>query len=323
MSELLSVQNLRTYFKTDEGLIKACDDVSFEVKKGEILGIVGESGSGKTVVSMSILKLISCPPGYFAGGKIFFEGKNILELSENDMRSIRGNRVSMIFQDPMTALNPFLKIGTQMAETLIAHKKMTKSAAKAKSVEMLKKAGVSLPEQRMDMYAHQLSGGLRQRVMIAMALLCEPALLIADEPTTALDVTIQAQILELIKSLNKEFHTSVMLISHNLGVVAGMADRVMVMYAGKIVEAGPTHEVFKNPSHPYTKALLRSIPRVDVEQKELEPIPGLPPILSNAPSGCAFHPRCAHKKDVCERELPPTVNITGRHFASCWENDKS
>lgn len=319
MNPLLSVQNLKTYFKTEEGLIKSCDDISFELAEGEVLGIVGESGSGKTVASMSILKLIPEPPGYYAGGKITFEGKDILKLTEDELRDIRGNRISMIFQDPMTALNPFLKIGTQLSEVLIAHKGMSAAEAKTKSIDILKKVGVSLPENRINMYPHQLSGGLRQRVMIAMALLCEPKLLIADEPTTALDVTIQAQILELIKKLNREFRTSVMLISHDLGVVAGMTNKLIVMYAGKIVEAGYTKEIFKNPSHPYTKALLQSIPRIDQDQKELDPIPGLPPILSKIPSGCAFHPRCKYAVAKCKEVYPEPTFITETHFSKCWE----
>lgn len=322
MSSLLSVKNLKTYFKTEEGLIKSCDDVSFDVAPGEILGIVGESGSGKTVTAMSILDLIPKPPGFYEGGQILFEGKNLLKLTENEKLDIRGNRISMIFQDPMTALNPFLKIGSQLTEVLIKHKNMSYAEAKLKCIEILKKVGISLPERRLDMYPHQLSGGLRQRVMIAMSLLCQPALLIADEPTTALDVTIQAQILDLIKQLNREFRTSVILISHDLGVVAGMTDRVLVMYAGKIVESGKTADLFKNPSHPYTKGLLQSIPRIDREQEMLDPIPGLPPNLSKIPSGCAFHPRCKFTTDRCIQTYPDKVFVLEDHYAACWETSK-
>ncbi|MCB0308588.1 MAG: ABC transporter ATP-binding protein [Bdellovibrionales bacterium] len=319
MTPLISVKGLKTYFRTDEGLVKACDNISFDVNPGEILGVVGESGSGKTVASMSILRLIAEPPGYFDGGEIIFEGKNLLKLSMKEMREIRGNKISMIFQDPMTALNPFLKIETQLTEVLVQHKSMSLDKARAKCIEMLKKVGVSLPERRLDMYPHQLSGGLRQRMMIAMALLCRPSLLIADEPTTALDVTIQAQILELIKSINQEFNTSVILISHDLGVVAGMTNRLVVMYAGKIVESGLTEDIFNKPSHPYTKALLNSIPRIDKEQKQLDPIPGLPPSLSSIPTGCPFHPRCAYAVEKCKTTYPETAFITSDHISKCWE----
>jgi len=322
MSSLLSVKNLKTYFKTEEGIIKSCDDVSFDVAPGEILGIVGESGSGKTVTAMSILGLIPQPPGFNAGGEIIFEGKNLLKLSEPQMRDIRGNRISMIFQDPMTALNPFLKISSQLTEVLVKHKNLSLMEAKVKCIEILKKVGISSPERRLEMYPHQLSGGLRQRVMIAMSLLCQPALLIADEPTTALDVTIQAQILDLIKVLNQELRTSVILISHDLGVVAGMTDRVLVMYAGKVVESGTTLDLFKRPSHPYTMGLLQSIPRIDKDQEMLDPIPGLPPNLSKIPSGCAFHPRCKYTTDRCVQTYPDKFIVHDDHYAACWEVSK-
>ncbi|HMQ09793.1 MAG TPA: ABC transporter ATP-binding protein [Oligoflexia bacterium] len=322
MSNVLSINNLKTYFKTEGGVVKACDGVSYELKKGEVLGVVGESGSGKSVTAMSVMQLIPQPPGYYAGGEIMFEGKDLLKLSQRQMRDIRGQSISMIFQDPMTALNPYLKIGTQLIEVLVRHrtKKMSSDAAFKRCVEMMARTGIPMPDKRMNMYPHELSGGLRQRVMIAMALLNEPSVLIADEPTTALDVTIQAQILDLIKELNHNFGTSVIFISHNLGVVAGMTDRVAVMYAGRVVETASTFELFKNPQHPYTKALLASLPRLDEEKgSSLKPIVGLPPSLEDLPSGCYFHPRCPKKVEKCEHNYPDRKVISDGHWATCWE----
>ncbi|MCI5071439.1 ABC transporter ATP-binding protein [bacterium] len=320
MSNVLSINNLKTYFKTEDGVVKACDGVSYELKKGEVLGVVGESGSGKSVTAMSVMQLVPQPPGYYAGGEIIFEGKDLLKLSQKQMRDIRGESISMIFQDPMTALNPYLKIGTQLIEVLVRHKKMSSDAAFKRSVEMMAKTGIPMPDKRMNMYPHELSGGLRQRVMIAMALLNEPSVLIADEPTTALDVTIQAQILDLIKELNHNFGTSVIFISHDLGVVAGMTDRIAVMYGGRVVETASTPALFKNPSHPYTKALLSSIPRLDEEKgSALKPIKGLPPSLENLPSGCYFHPRCPKKVERCEHSYPERKTIGEGHWATCWE----
>lgn len=317
---LLRVQNLSTVFKTQGGLVRACDNISFDLNEGEILGIVGESGSGKSVASLSIMGLIPTPPGYFDGGEILFKDRDLLKLSEKEMRKIRGADISMIFQDPMTALNPYLKVGTQLREVLIKHQGMSVRGANKKSMEMLEKVGVSLPQQRLDMYPHQLSGGLRQRVMIAMALLCEPDLLIADEPTTALDVTIQAQIIELIKDLNRDLGTSVIFISHNLGVVAGLTQRTLVMYGGKVVEEATTEELFANPQHPYTRALLKSIPRIEQDRNQrLIPIEGMPPDLSNLPTGCSFHPRCPAKIEKCENYYPDEVVVKAGHRASCWE----
>lgn len=320
MSNVLSINNLKTYFKTEDGVVKACDGVSYELKKGEVLGVVGESGSGKSVTCMSVMQLVPQPPGYYAGGEVMFEGKDLLKLSQRQMRDIRGQSISMIFQDPMTALNPYLKVGTQLIEVLVAHKKISSDAAFKRCVEMMAKTGIPMPDKRMNMYPHELSGGLRQRVMIAMALLNEPSVLIADEPTTALDVTIQAQILDLIKELNQNFGTSVIFISHNLGVVAGMTDRVAVMYAGRVVETASTSELFKNPQHPYTKALLASLPRLDEDRgNSLQPIHGLPPSLEDLPSGCYFHPRCSQKTERCEHSYPDRKNINEGHWATCWE----
>ena len=316
----LSIKRLQTYFKTDDGIVKAVDDISFDLEAGETLGIVGESGSGKSVTGLSILGLIPRPPGYYPGGEIYFEGKNLLTFSERQMRELRGNRISMIFQDPMTSLNPFLTIERQLTEVLELHKKMTPSQASKRATEMLERVGIPDAPQRIRQYPHQFSGGMRQRVMIAMALLCEPALLIADEPTTALDVTIQAQILSLIDDLRKDFHTSVILITHDLGVVAGMTERILVMYAGKIVERGPTDKLFSGKVHPYTEGLLNSIPRVNEEVRDtLMPIPGLPPDLSNLPPGCSFQPRCARALDRCRSEYPTVVHLASDHEASCWD----
>jgi oligopeptide transport system ATP-binding protein len=316
---LLEVQNLETHFKTQDGVVKAVNNVSFHVDRGETLGIVGESGSGKSVTSLSIMRLIPNPPGRIAGGKILFDGENLLDLSEPEMRAIRGNRISMIFQDPMTSLNPVLTIGRQITESLEIHMNMTPTESRKRAIELLGMVGIPGAGRRLEDYPHQFSGGMRQRVMIAMGLSCNPELLIADEPTTALDVTIQAQILELIKRLQREIGMGVIIITHDLGVVAGMADRVVVMYAGRMVEEGPTQEIFENPRMPYTIGLLRSIPRLDEgTDRKLTPIRGLPPDLIALPEICPFSPRCDYfVAGKCDAQTPPLRNVSPDHRAAC------
>ncbi len=316
---ILQVKDLKAYFKLDEGLLKAVDGVSFELKKGQTLGIVGESGSGKSVTNLAIMKLIPTPPGRIAGGEVLFNGKDIFKMSDDQIRQIRGNKISMIFQDPMTCLNPFLRISTQMIETIVLHQKLDKKAAKAKAIEMLKLAGIPAPEKRIDQYPHQFSGGMRQRVMIAMALSCEPEILIADEPTTALDVTIQAQILELIHELSARLGTAVILITHSLGVVAGMCDSICVMYAGRIVERGNADEIFSDPRHPYTQGLIKSVPRLDrVSSQRLYSIPGQPPNVINLPDCCPFFPRCERAMDVCKTKYPKVAELGKDRSVACW-----
>jgi oligopeptide transport system ATP-binding protein len=316
---LLVVKNLETQFKTQDGIVKAVNNVSFHVDRGETLGIVGESGSGKSVTSLSIMRLIPNPPGRIVGGQIIFDGDNLLDYTEEEMRHIRGNRIAMIFQDPMTSLNPVLTIGRQIAESLELHMKLTPKEARNRAVELLQMVGIPGAARRLDDYPHQFSGGMRQRVMIAMALSCNPELLIADEPTTALDVTIQAQILELIQRLQHELGTAVIIITHDLGVVAGMADRVIVMYAGRVVEEGPTDEIFARPRMPYTIGLLRSIPRLDEEEgRTLTPIRGLPPDLINLPQICPFSPRCDYFiPGTCDQQVPPLREVVPGHKAAC------
>jgi oligopeptide transport system ATP-binding protein len=317
---ILAIKDLRTYFKTDEGMARAVDGVSYEVRRGECLGVVGESGSGKSVTQITVLGLIPQPPGKIMSGQILFKGEDLLKKRPEELRKLRGNRISMIWQDPMTSLNPFLRISRQLSEPLMVHRGMNKEQARVKAIEMLKRVGIPGAEQRIDQYPHQFSGGMRQRVMIAMALLCEPELLIADEPTTALDVTIQAQILELIKDLRAEFGTSVVLITHDLGVVAGMADRVIVMYAGRVVEEARSHDLFHRPSHPYTVGLLRSVPRLDrgEENGRLIPIEGRPPILTGESRGCPFAPRCKWVTEQCRAEAPKPVTMSDGHRSYCW-----
>jgi oligopeptide transport system ATP-binding protein len=316
---LLVVKNLETQFKTQDGIVKAVNNVSFHVDRGETLGIVGESGSGKSVTSLSIMRLIPNPPGRIVGGQIIFDGDNLLDYTEEEMRHIRGNRIAMIFQDPMTSLNPVLTIGRQITESLELHMKLTPREARNRAVELLQMVGIPGAARRLDDYPHQFSGGMRQRVMIAMALSCNPELLIADEPTTALDVTIQAQILELIQRLQHELGTAVIIITHDLGVVAGMADRVIVMYAGRVVEEGPTDEIFARPRMPYTIGLLRSIPRLDeAEGRILTPIRGLPPDLINLPQICPFSPRCDYFiPGKCDQQVPPLREVVPGHRAAC------
>jgi oligopeptide/dipeptide ABC transporter ATP-binding protein len=316
---ILQVKDLRTYFSTDEGIVKAVDGVSFDLRKGETLGIVGESGSGKSVTNLSIINMIPNPPGKIAGGEILFMGKDLLKLPQKEIRSIRGNKISMVFQDPMTSLNPFLRISTQMVETIVLHQGLDKKAAKDKAIEMLKLAGIPSPEKRIDQYPHQFSGGMRQRVMIAMSLSCNPEILIADEPTSALDVTIQAQILELMKDLTTRLGTAVILITHSLGVVAGMCDNLCVMYAGRVVERGPTAAIFEDPKHPYTQGLIKSVPRLDKASAErLFSIRGQPPNVIDLPDCCPFYPRCDKAKDICKRKYPATIEAGPGRNVSCW-----
>ena len=307
MTDVLEVKNLKTYFFTEQGVVKAVDDVSFRVAKGKTLGLVGESGCGKSVTAMSIARLIS-PPGRIVGGEILLNGRNVLPLTDREMRQIRGAQISMIFQEPMTALNPVLTVGFQIAEAVLAHERISKREAWARAVEAMKAVSIPDPEKRAKDYPHQLSGGMRQRIMIAMALVCNPTLVIADEPTTALDVTIQAQILELLDRLREQYQLSLILISHDLGVIAEVAETVAVMYAGKIVEIGPAMEVFHSPKHPYTEGLLRSVPRLgsSIEHKErLYAIEGMVPNLLRLPEGCSFAPRCSKRTVECTSgEIP-------------------
>jgi oligopeptide transport system ATP-binding protein len=314
---LLEVKNLRTYFDTEDGIVKAVDDVSFGLKRGETLGIVGESGSGKSVTNLSIIRLVPDPPGKIVSGEVIFNGSDLLLLPTEGIRKIRGRRIAMIFQDPMTSLNPFMKISRQLMEMTQLHLGHTKSQAYDHAIRMLETVGIPDARDRADNYPHEFSGGMRQRVMIAMALSCEPELLIADEPTTALDVTIQAQILELIKKLKRETGTSVMLITHDLGVVAGMTDHVIVMYAGKIFEQARTSELFSTPGNPYTKGLLRSVPDPAAEQGKLYQIPGLPPDVAHLKPGCPFAPRCERVEEICHKEFPPFVQLNADHYSLC------
>ncbi len=314
---LLEVRDLRTYFETEDGQLKAVDGISFRLKRGETLGIVGESGSGKSVTNLSIVRLIPEPPGRIVSGEVIFDGRNILSLKDDELRKIRGRRIAMIFQDPMTSLNPFMKISRQLMESTRLHLGYTKQQAYAHAIKMLETVGIPDARARVDSYPHEFSGGMRQRVMIAMALSCEPELLIADEPTTALDVTVQAQILELIKTLKQATGTSVILVTHDLGVVAGMTDHVIVMYAGKVFEQAPTDELFATPGNPYTRGLLRSVPDPTDEQGKLYQIPGLPPDVAHLPAGCPFAPRCERAEEICHREFPPFVQLTSEHHSLC------
>lgn len=314
---LLEVKELRTYFWTADGTVKAVDGISFALKRGDTLGIVGESGSGKSVTNLAIIRLIPNPPGKIVGGEILFDGQDILLLPDEAVRKIRGRRIAMIFQDPMTSLNPFMKISRQLMEMTELHLGHSKEQAYEHAVKMLETVGIPDARARANNYPHEFSGGMRQRVMIAMALSCEPELLIADEPTTALDVTIQAQILELIKKLKRETGTSVILITHDLGVVAGMTEQVIVMYAGKVFEQAPTRELFALPGNPYTKGLLRSVPDPTAAQGSLYQIPGLPPDVAHLGPGCPFAPRCDRAADICEREFPPFVRLKEDHHSLC------
>lgn len=316
---LLQVRDLKTYFYTDAGVVKAVDGVSYDLNEGETLGLVGESGCGKSVSALSILRLIAHPPGKIVGGEIFFEGRDLLKLQEEEIRDIRGNKIAMIFQEPMTSLNPVLTIGLQIGEALELHRNMNKKEAREEILRLLRMVGIPDPERRIDDYPHQFSGGMRQRVMIAMALSCNPKLLIADEPTTAVDVTIQAQLLEVVKELTTRLGTAVILITHNLGVVARHVNRMAVMYAGRIVEQGPATEVYAHPKHPYTIGLLASVPRLDKPRKErLVPIDGQPPNLISLPPGCSFMPRCSYRMEICSRERPELRSVGDSHSTACW-----
>lgn len=314
---LLDIQNLRTAFTSDDVKTLAVDDVSFTVHEGETVGIVGESGSGKSVTSLSVMGLVEAPAGKVESGKILFEGTDLLGLSEKEMQKIRGRDISMIFQEPTTSLNPTKLCGDQIAEAIIIHQKKSKSEAMKMAVDMLTLVGIPLPERRANEYPHQLSGGMRQRVMIAIALSCNPKLLIADEPTTALDVTIQAQILKLMKTLKERFGMSIMLITHDLGVVAEMAEKVVVMYLGKIVEEADVVELFKNPKHPYTMGLMKSIPTLHTPKGKLYTIEGTIATADNKPSGCGFHPRCPYAMEICKTEVPKYTYLENGHRYSC------
>jgi oligopeptide/dipeptide ABC transporter ATP-binding protein len=319
MPPLLQVKDLRTYFYTEEGVVKAVDGVTYDVQEGETLALVGESGCGKSVSALSLLKLIPIPPARIVSGEVMFQGDDLLKLNEDEIRRIRGNRISMVFQEPMTSLNPVLTIGKQLTESLELHLRLDRQAAVARAIQLLEMVGVSEAERRVGDYPHQFSGGMRQRVMIAMAMSCNPKLLIADEPTTALDVTIQAQVLEVMARLSREFGTAVIIITHNLGVVARYADRVNVMYAGKIIESSTAEKVYADPRHPYTLGLLNSVPRLDQAQGEkLVPIEGLPPDLARLPGGCSFYPRCTFRVDKCREEYPPLQLVSENHYAACW-----
>ena len=322
MSEkLLEIKNLRTYFYTEEGVVRAVDGVSWDLEEGETLGLVGESGCGKSVSALSILRLIPRPPGRIVEGEILFEGEDLLEISDAEMRDIRGNRIAMVFQEPMTSLNPVLTIGNQLTEAITLHLGLERADARGRAVELLELVGIPEAGARLDDYPHQFSGGMRQRVMIAMALSCNPKLLLADEPTTALDVTIQAQILELMAQLSRDLGTAVVIITHNLGVVSRYADRVNVMYAGEIVESGSTIDIFKNPKHPYTVGLMASVPRLDAtEHIRLDAIEGQPPLLINPIPGCPFEPRCDWAVDECRTAHPELELKEERHWARCWRD---
>ncbi len=319
---LLKIEELRTYFHLEDGVVKSVDGVSYEVNAGEVLGVVGESGCGKSVTALSILRLIQSPPGRIESGKILFDGQDLTKISEREMRALRGNDISMIFQEPMTALNPVFTVGQQVIEAAVLHQGLSKREARRKAIEMFDKVGIPSPETRVDDYPHQLSGGMKQRCMIAMALICRPKLLIADEPTTALDVTIQAQILDLLRGLQKDLGMAVILITHDLGVVAEMADDVVVMYAGRIVEHADVKTVFSNPKHPYTRGLFESLPVMGEKKERLSVIPGNVPNPLHLPTGCKFHPRCKEKFDRCTTEDPVLLDVEPDHQASCLLYDE-
>ncbi len=321
---LIEVRGLKTYFYTEDGIVRAVDGVDYVIEQEKTLGVVGESGCGKSVTALSIMGLVQIPPGKIEDGEILFhkDGK-VMDLTKfnpkgREMRAIRGNEIAMIFQEPMTSLNPVYTIGNQIMEAIILHQKLNKKDAKNKAVDMLRAVGIPLPEQRVDEYPHQLSGGMRQRAMIAMAMSCNPSLLIADEPTTALDVTIQAQVLELMNALRAEFHASIQFITHDLGVIAGMADDVAVMYLGRIVEASNVREVFHNAKHPYTQGLMHSIPSLADEKERLEPIKGVVPDPFEVPPGCGFEPRCPHAMEICKTKMPDLKEVAPGHMAACW-----
>ena len=323
---ILRVENLKTYFFTYEGVVKALEGINFEIKKGEVMGLVGETGCGKSVTALSIMRLVPNPPGRIIEGRVVFNGKNLLELNDEETREIRGKEIAMIFQEPIVALNPVYTIGNQIAETVMLHdkelegmkSKEKKKEALKKTHKMLKVVGISDPKRIANQYPHELSGGMCQRAMIAMAMVCNPSLLIADEPTTALDVTIQAQILELMKGIIRDFGSSVLLITHNLGVVSEMCDKVAVMYAGRIVEQGSVFDIFNHPLHPYTVGLMAAIPSFERKKKKLASIPGIVPDLINPPKGCRFHPRCSEAMKICSEKVPRLVGTDGAHKVACW-----
>ncbi|MBM3947862.1 MAG: ABC transporter ATP-binding protein [SAR202 cluster bacterium] len=321
MAKVLEVKDLATYFFTADGVVKAVDGISYHVDEGESIAIVGESGCGKSVSALSVMRLVASPPGRTVHGEVVFEGQDILKLSESEMRHVRGNRIGMVFQEPMTSLNPVLSIGYQLTESLMLHLGMTRVDARERAGELLNLVGIPDAERRLKDYPHQFSGGMRQRVMIALALSCNPKIIIADEPTTALDVTIQAQVLEVMKSLADEFGTALIMITHNLGVVARYAQRVIVMYAGKIIESGSAKQIYGDPRHPYTLGLLKSVPRLDESRKEkLDPIEGLPPLLINLPAACSFAPRCKYAIDKCRSEVPQLEMATDGHVSACFRS---
>jgi len=319
MENLLEVRHLSTQFATGAGIVRAVDDVSWDVKPGETVALVGESGCGKSVSALSIMRLVAAPAGRITGGQILFKGRDLLTLPDHEMRDIRGKDIAMVFQEPMTSLNPVLTVGRQLTEPCEIHLGMTPNQSRARAIEILGLVGISDAERRLRQYPHQFSGGMRQRLMIAMSLSCNPALVLADEPTTALDVTIQAQILELMKGLSQRLGAAMLIITHNLGVVARYADRVNVMYAGKIVEQGTAREIYADPRHPYTLGLLRSVPRLDEPKREkLAPIQGQPPDLTRLPRGCAFEPRCTYSVARCTAGIPPLEDVNGTHLSACW-----
>jgi oligopeptide transport system ATP-binding protein len=319
MANALEIRDLATYFYTPEGVVKAVDGISYVVEEGETLGMVGESGCGKSVSALSVMRLVADPPGKIVGGQVVFEGRDLLTLSDSEMRRVRGNRIGMVFQEPMTSLNPVLTIERQLTETLELHLRMTRGQARSRAAELMTMVGIPDAPRRLKDYPHQMSGGMRQRVMIAMAISCNPRLIIADEPTTALDVTIQAQILELMQSLCRELGTALLIITHNLGVVARYAKRVVVMYAGKIIEAADSLGIYGDPRHPYTLGLLKSVPRLDAGMgAKLVPIEGLPPELVDMPPGCSFAPRCRYAIARCREESPPLMPVADGHESACW-----
>ena len=323
MTNILEVKDLQTYFFTYEGVVKAVDGVSYELEEGETLGLVGESGCGKSVSALSVMRLIPDPPGRIINGEVQFEDEDILKIDMNDMRRIRGGKIAMVFQEPMTSLNPVLTVEKQITETLELHMGMSRAESRREGVDLLARVGIPDPDKRIKQYPHQFSGGMRQRVMIAMALSCNPRLIIADEPTTALDVTIQAQILELMKSLTTEFGVALIIITHNLGVVARYADRVNIMYAGKIIERGSAREIYANPRHPYTVGLLRSVPRLDLPRRmRLDPIEGQPPDLVNLPPGCSFRARCRWAIDKCATDIPELAPAGEGHLSACFRAEE-
>ncbi len=323
MAKVLEVKDLATYFFTQDGVVKAVDGISYDIDEGEIVGIVGESGCGKSVSALSVMRLVANPPGRTVAGEIIFEGRDILKVSEAEMRRIRGNRIGMVFQEPMTSLNPVLTIGRQLTETLQLHKGMNKAESMDRAAELLTLVGIPDAKRRLKDYPHQFSGGMRQRVMIAMAQSCDPKLLIGDEPTTALDVTIQAQILEIMRDLATQFGTALIIITHNLGVVARYAQKVIVMYAGKIIEVGTATDIYETPKHPYSLGLLNSVPRLDEERPEtLETIEGLPPLLVDLPEGCSFAPRCKFAYERCFQETPQLTKVSDGHISACWRADE-